>query len=172
MLNEPYVFCFKKGENTLKLTGIRTDFVLEKIVLRNLKTAEPYAVAVSDSRNGMELKNEVIELQGEDATLKSSSALAPMYDRSNANTYPSDPVLMRYNTIGSYNWSTPGQWIEWSFNVTQAGYYNIAVRARQNYQRAYPSNRRITIDGKVPFAGDDAGALRVLARLVHKDARG
>lgn len=95
-----------------------------------------------------------------------------MYDRSNANTYPSDPVLMRYNTIGSYNWSTPGQWIEWSFNVTQAGYYNIAVRARQNYQRAYPSNRRITIDGKVPFAGDDAGALRVLARLVHKDARG
>ena len=152
VLNEPYVFCFKKGENTLKLTGIRTDFVLEKIVLRNLKTAEPYAVAVSDSRNGMELKNEVIELQGEDATLKSSSALAPMYDRSNANTYPSDPVLMRYNTIGSYNWSTPGQWIEWSFNVTHAGYYNIAVRARQNYQRAYPSNRRITIDGKVPFA--------------------
>ncbi len=152
ILNEPYVFCFKKGENTLRLTGIRTDFVLEKIVLRNLEKPEQYTIAVSDSQSSTVIENQIIELEGEEATLKSSSAIAPMYDRTSAATSPADPVLMRYNTIGSYNWQTPGQWIEWSFDIKKAGYYTIALRARQNYQRAYPSNRRITIDGKVPFA--------------------
>lgn len=152
ILNEPYVFCFKKGENTLRLTGIRTDFVLKKIVLRNLKAPEQYAIAVSDGQTGTAITNQIIELEGEDATRKSASALAPMYDRTSAATSPADPMLMRYNTIGSYNWQTPGQWIEWTFYVEQAGYYNIALRARQNFQRAYPSNRRITIDGEVPFA--------------------
>lgn len=152
VLNEPYVFCFRKGENVLKLTGIRTDFVLDKIVLRNVKTPDAYAVAISDGKSSPDIQDQCIQLEGEDATLKSSSTLAPMYDRTSAATSPTDPVLMRYNTIGSYQWQTPGQWIEWTFRVEKPGYYNIAMRTRQNYQRAYPSNRRIYIDGKVPFA--------------------
>ena len=43
------------------------------------------------------------------------------------------------------------KWIEWNFEVPMDGLYNITIKARQNYSRGSVSNRKILIDGEVPF---------------------
>lgn len=92
-----------------------------------------------------------IILEGEQATYKSHSSIIPMTDRLSAGTSPNDPVKIYYNTVGSYNWQTQGEWITWEFDITESGIYNIGMRVRQNYHRGYSASRRIYIDGKVPF---------------------
>ncbi|MBQ8878610.1 MAG: extracellular solute-binding protein, partial [Lachnospiraceae bacterium] len=53
--------------------------------------------------------------------------------------------------VGGETWKSTGQWIEWEFEVPEDGYYNIMIKGRQNYQRGSVSNRKIYIDGEIPF---------------------
>ena len=46
------------------------------------------------------------------------------------------------------------------FEVPEDGYYNITVKARQNYNRGFVSNRSVYIDGEIPFAELDAVAFK------------
>ena len=55
------------------------------------------------------------------------------------------------NYVGGETWRSSGQWIEWNFEVPEDGYYNIMIKARQNYARGSVSNRTVLIDGQVPF---------------------
>ena len=55
------------------------------------------------------------------------------------------------NYIGGDPWRNAGQWIEWSFEVPQDGWYTITVKARQTYQRGAISCRSVYLDGEIPF---------------------
>src|SRR5690606_24813784 len=82
---------------------------------------------------------------------KSDPTLYPINDRSSPNTKPYHPSKIRLNTIGGYRWNIPGQWISWKVDIPETGLYKIAFKVRQNMVRGSFSNRRLTIDGKVPF---------------------
>ena len=69
---------------------------------------------------------------------------------------PYHPAQIRLNSIGGWRFNQPGQWITWEFTVPTTGLYTIAFKAKQNLRRGIPSNRRVLIDGKVPFAELDA----------------
>ncbi|HCR40454.1 MAG TPA: hypothetical protein DIW41_06080, partial [Lachnospiraceae bacterium] len=73
--------------------------------------------------------------------LRSSPSLYAIYDRSAPNTEPYSVSKIRLNMIGGNAWRVPGQWIEWEFEVPEDGYYNIAIKGRQNYQRGFVSTR-------------------------------
>lgn len=150
--NDPYMFVFMQGKQQLTFVGEMTDVIIDSIILKPLQELEIY----SDVANQIDFQGSAgdavpIILEGEQATYKSHSSIIPMTDRLSAGTSPNDPVKIYYNTVGSYNWQTQGEWITWEFDITESGIYNIGMRVRQNYHRGYSASRRIYIDGKVPF---------------------
>ncbi len=153
-VKEPYKFYFEKGENELKLTGENEPLVIKSLSLKAITTAVTYEeyiadkpfVSVSDG-----VANYVEIIQGEDSTYRSESSLYAKYDRSSPTTVPNSVTRTVLNYVGGETWRSNGQWIEWDFDVPADGYYNIIIKARQNYSRGSVSNRKIYIDGEVPF---------------------
>ena len=148
--SEPYEFYFKKGLNTLSFRSVKEPVAITKIILRQ-KPEIPSYDTVAASYPSLEGKGKPIKFQGEKTYEKSDQMLYPMSDRSSAATEPFHFSKIRLNTIGGQSWRLPGQWVSWEFEVEEQGLYMLTARARQNLVHGFKANRRILIDGKVPF---------------------
>lgn len=146
-----YVFYFPQGEATVTLTANKGQIAVASLTLCPQESCGDYTEPEKQDAAGL-AADEYIKIQGEEAIYRSDSTLYAVYDRSDSATEPSDPARIFYNTIGQANWQYDGQWIEWEFEVKTAGYYEIGVRLRNDLQKGFKSNRRILIDGMVPFA--------------------
>lgn len=153
--NDPYRFFLTAGTQTLRLEGVRATVALEQWRLYQPEKLPSYASYAAGAVLAGEMETEFIE--GETPFYQSDSILYPIYDRSSADTSPSDPVKLKMNTIGRDNWASHGQSITWRITVEEAGYYKIGVRFKQSLQRDMTSYRRLYINGKVPF--EEANAL-------------
>ena len=151
---EPYVFYFEKGENELTFEADNEPMLLADVELKAITdktTYEEYVAAHSGLSASDAAKTYVGIIQGEDSTLRSESSLYAKYDRSSPTTVPNSVTTTVLNYVGGDAWRSSGQWIEWDFEVPEDGWYNIMVKARQNYARGSVSNRKVLIDGEVPF---------------------
>ncbi len=149
---KPYNFAFKKGTNSIRISGLRGGMLLKSLIINVSKdiNEKSYAKYLADHKH-VDYTGETIMIQGEEAALKSSSALVPLTDRTSPSTVPSHPVNIRLNTIGGSNWSTPGQWIEWTVNVPDAGFYSLGIKYRQNMVSGMFTTRSLYINGEIPF---------------------
>lgn len=151
---EPYQFYFAEGENTLSLKAINEPMIIRSLTLKPVtgyQSYEDYLAAVPEVTASEEAQSLQLTIEGEDAVLRSSPSLYARYDHASPSTVPYDVYHTVLNYIGGDPWNQSGQWIEWSFEVPEDGYYNIAIKARQTYQRGALSCRTVYIDGKVPF---------------------
>lgn len=148
-----YKFHFTQGKHVIRLYALSEPFLLDYIKIFNEKQTPGYGQVYEDyMKKGY--KNAAappIKIQAESAYLKSDPVLYPIYDRSSPSTEPYSPSKIRMNTIGGYNWKYAGQWIKWQITIPESGLYNIAIKYRQDIVRGIYTNRKITIDGKVPF---------------------
>lgn len=151
--NDPFLFYFAAGENTLRLTAVKEPMVIRRITVGPAPEVPDYREASRryQKRGYQPYRGEAIKIQGELPGASSDPMLYPIFDRTSPATEPSHPSKIRLNTIGGYRWVLPGQWIAWTFEVEQAGLYRIAVKSRQNITRGLFTSRRLTIDGEVPF---------------------
>ena len=150
---EPYRFYFEKGKNTITLEGEN-----EPMIIRSFKVAAVKETASYEEYHAQggapatgEGVNYVQKIEGEDSTRRSESSLYAKFDKASANTSPYSVTTTILNYVGGDTWKTAGQWIEWEFTVPEDGYYNIMVKARQNYARGNVSCRSLYIDGEIPF---------------------
>ncbi len=151
---EPYRFYLSKGAHTLGIRASSEPIVIQALNLKAPASPETYAeyieaapkIEASDAARAYSLT-----IQGEDAYLRSSPSLYAKYDRSSSATEPYDVYHSVLNMTGGEAWRSPGQWIEWKFTVPEDGYYNITVKARQNFARGVLSCRALYIDGSIPF---------------------
>ena len=114
---------------------------------------------VQQSYSELELRvttGRFVKVQGEHAAFKSDSTLYPILDKGDRTVEPYHPALIRLNTIGGWRWSTPGQWISWEVDIPEDGLYIIALKSKQDQNRAAYSSRRLYINGTVPFAEVEA----------------
>ena len=118
-------------------------------------TYDQYVASAPSSSDGSDY---IAIIQGEDSTRRSESSLYAKYDRSSPTTQPYSVTTTVLNYTGGEAWRSYGQWIEWDFEVPEDGYYNIAIKGRQNYQRGQVSSRAVYIDGEIPFAEASAVA--------------
>ncbi|MBR4761063.1 MAG: extracellular solute-binding protein [Clostridia bacterium] len=146
--NDPYEFRFSAGEHKITLNYSEEDILISKITLLPPETLRGYK---EYSAGASAADNVSIQIEAEKSYEKSSSMLYPTYDRSSPATSPSHYSKIRYNTIGQSNWSQQGQWISWKVDVPSDGWYNITLKARQNYQQGISSTRTLRIDGEIPF---------------------
>lgn len=98
------------------------------------------------------LDNGVIMIQAENTLKKSSPTLYAKSDNTSTKTQPHSYSAKLLNSIGGEAWIYSNQWITWEFTVEESGYYNIGLRAKQNFVQDIYFNRSLYIDGELPFA--------------------
>ncbi len=152
---EPFQFYFKKGKNTLTLNSVKEPIAVGKITLTKKEKAPTYQeylnTHTSSGAKNVTLQ-EPIKIQGEEAVLKSHSTLYPSSDRSSPVTEPYHASKMRMNIIGGTNWQSNGQWITWRVDAPEDGFYEIALKYRQNIKSGVTVVRSLKLDGEVPFS--------------------
>lgn len=152
---EPYQFYFEEGENTVTLVGVNEPVVFRSVQLKAVQGApsyEEYRNSIASSGASAEGLTYLSVVQGEEATVRSDSSLYAKYDRSSPSTQPCDVMRTVLNYTGGDAWKASGQWIRWDIEVPEDGFYKIAIKGRQNYARGNASNRKLLIDGEMPFA--------------------
>lgn len=151
---EPYKFYFEKGTNSITLEGENEPMFLKKLTVsavRDIDTYDEYLAKQPQINASEGARNYSQVIQGETSTLRSESSLYAKYDRSSPTTQPNSVTTTVLNYVGGEAWRSPGQWIEWNFEVPEDGYYNIMIKGRQNYARGSVSNRTVYIDGEILF---------------------
>jgi len=150
---EPYRFYFEKGKNTITLEGVNEPMIIRTFTLAAVEETASYEEY--HAQGGAPATGEgltyVAKIEGEDSVRRSESSLYAKYDKASANTSPYSVTTTILNYVGGDTWKAAGQWIEWEFTVPEDGYYNIMVKARQNYARGNVSCRSLYIDGEIPF---------------------
>lgn len=154
---EPFHFYFHAGENTIRFTAVKEPLVIGSITLCQKKAIPTYEEYLQDhlAKGHRPVEGQLIKIQGEAAQLRSEPTLYAINDRTSPTTEPYHHSKIRLNSIGGYRWNLPGQWIKWRFEVPESGLYQIVLKARQNTVRGSYCNRRIMINGEVPFAEAD-----------------
>ncbi|NMA33136.1 MAG: ABC transporter substrate-binding protein, partial [Clostridiaceae bacterium] len=86
--NEPYLFYFKKGRNTLKLVSVKEPMVIGTLKITQYETVRTYEEKLKEWREkGYEVYGgESLYVQGESAVLKSDPTLYPLNDRTSPAT--------------------------------------------------------------------------------------
>jgi len=151
--NEPFSFRLTAGKHTLSFVSQREPMLLRDITFLQAETPKTYAELKADY-DALDYKpagDQLVVVQGEKASYKSSPTLYPVSERASAAVAPYSASKVRINTIGGYNWRLPGQWISWEIDVPETGLYKIGLKTQQNWVRGTYAVRRLTIDGQVPF---------------------
>lgn len=143
---EDYRFALTAGSHTVSLIGGDFEIYLRSVELAVPEKAEEYSAEPEKS------DGERIVIEGENAALKTSSALVPKADTADAGMSPSSPYLSRINYIGGSSWSEPRDMLEWKFDVKKSGYYCFDFRYKQSDVVNGESYRSLKIDGRSPFA--------------------
>ncbi|MCQ2536901.1 MAG: extracellular solute-binding protein [Lachnospiraceae bacterium] len=151
---EPYQFYFEAGANTLTLDAVNEPMSIRKLALVPVQETATYS-EYSASNGGKNATGAGLTyynlMEGESSARRSEPSLYAKYDKAAANTSPYSVTTTILNYVGGDAWRSSGQWIEWDIEVPEDGYYNIAVKGRQNYARGAISNRSLLIDGEIPF---------------------
>ena len=150
-ITEPLAIYLTKGTHTFTVRAIREPMLLKSITLGPAKDVPTYEEYKNVHSSGSESKGKTIRIEAENSVKSSSQMLYPRQDQTGPAVYPVSPKALLNNSVGGGNWRLAGQWIEWEFEVEEAGFYNISAYVRQNFVRGLDTHRKISIDGEVPF---------------------
>lgn len=154
----PLSFYFEQGLNTITLVSRREPMVIHNLTLKPAVKNPTYQQAYQSYQElGYTVTSGVLtKVQAEHSIYRSSPSLFAIYDRSDPTLEEYDPALIRLNVIGGQRWSQPGDWIAWEVTVPESGLYSISLKAKQKFSRGTFVNRRLRINGEVPFAEVEA----------------
>jgi len=149
----PIMFDMTAGANTITVESVGG-----AVSLRDMAVVE--AVRIPDYAAYRSLRGGQAASAGQLLTVEAenvggiSTRTIQLHSLSEAGLSPETYGRTVFNTIGGQSWQHPGEWIEWTINVPESGYYNIAFKYQQNMSLtpALHSFRRVEINGQVPFA--------------------
>lgn len=152
-VNEPYAFYFQQGGNTITLEGVREPLLIDSIELLSVTSLKTYEEVKANytQQNYQVASSDLKFLQAEEAAFTSSPTIYPLNDRTSPLSMPSDPRLIKLNTIGGNNWRVAGDSITWQFEVEETGLYQISMRVKQKLAAGMSVGRNIYINGEMPF---------------------
>jgi len=157
---EPLKYYLTEGAHTFNLEAITEPMAIKKIVIKSAEKTLSYSdyIAKHEAAGVKDYTGEALKIQAEYPVLTSDRTLYQINDRKSSITEPQDSTLIRYNSIGSNKWQYVGQWIEYTVDIKESGFYNIIPRSKQEDVMGSFVSRKILIDGKLPF--EEANNLR------------
>ena len=165
-MQTPFEVVLEPNEDGVVEIALRS--VNEPIVISNIYFTAPekaitYAEYIADYANTPK-GNGQLKIEAEYFSNTSSQTIYPIADSSSAVTSPVAVDRTLLNTVGGDKWQSAGQWIEYSFTVTESGMYQIIPRFKQHLLDGMYTSRMLHIyssDGMydgLPF--EEAGRLQ------------
>ena len=152
----PMKYYLTAGEHTLTLSSLREPLLLRSVTVSSYRPVMTYQQKKEEykkySYEAVSNSVKTISFEAENSAVKSDQSMYPLADRSSPTVSPYSASKILYNTVGGAQWKTVGQWLEWSFEVTETGLYEIAFHFKQNKKSDAVSIRELYIDGELPFA--------------------
>ena len=163
-MQTPFEVVFEPDEQGVVEISMRS--VNEPIVISEIRLVAPedtmtYAEYLAQ-HTGKPKGNGQLKLEAEYFANTSSQTIYPLSDSTSAVNSPVAVDRTILNTIGGDKWQSAGQWIEYSFTVTESGMYQIIPRFKQNLLDGMYTSRILHIFGGeydgIPF--DEASRLK------------
>lgn len=149
---EPYKILFTAGRHVITLESKYEPVALATVTLKVPVDTISYSDYAAKHADAKKYSGPALEIEGEDAWIKSANSLVSKADNSSSDVKPNSPVKTILNYIGSTNWQTPGQSITWVVDVAEDGLYKFGANYKQSAVIDGFTYRSLTIDGEMPFA--------------------
>lgn len=153
------LFYLNEGVNELTLQINEGEIYLSRLLFdapEQIPTYEQYLQMHPENQGG----NASIVLEAERMTYKNSTVPRQSATR-DIEAYPFESSTHLMNTVGGDTWNSNAEALYYEFDVTEAGWYNFAMKAERSAKSTSASNtyiyRSITIDGQLPF--QEAGCM-------------
>jgi len=152
--DKPYLFALKKGVHTVTFYESSSPFAISSLKLCAAEKTVSYKEKLQEykEKGYKNYTGEQINIQGEEAYLKSAFNLISQSDATSANVTPYDAKAGKVNYIGGNNWSGAGDTISWKFNAPKDGLYSIVFAYQQSYIVNGSAYRVLRVDGEIPFS--------------------
>ena len=144
--SEPLLVYLDKGENILTFDVAEGSMLIGDITLMS-----PNEITTAYSASGAATGSELIVIEAEDMTFRNDPAIRA--------TSEFDVDLVPYNTykrvlnmLDASAFKTPGQRVDYVFEVETSGYYQLGFDYRQDSKIDFPVFLDILIDGEVPYS--------------------
>lgn len=151
VVDKPYKIFLSKGTHNITLVSEFEPFALANITLKVPTDAISYEEYAAAHSNANKYDGAALEIEGEDAWLKSTNSIVSKADNSSPDVKPSSPVKSSLNYIGSTNWSVPGDSLSWVVKVPKDGLYKLGFNYKQASVIDGFTYRTLQIDGETPF---------------------
>ncbi len=155
----PLKYYLEAGTHTLNFETITEPMAIKRIVLKAAKSVPTYEEYldedyIKETYGVSEVKDydgDALKIQAEYPVLTSDRTLYQINDRKSSVSEPQHSTLIRYNSIGSNKWQYVGQWIEYTIEIEEDGFYSVIPRSKQEEAMGAFVSRKILIDGEIPF---------------------
>ena len=147
--SEPLMIYLEEGENTIAFETIRHAAYIAELELFSKESAKTYDEVMKDyeKKGYKNAKNGYIYIDAETPDAVSTNQIFATSDSVSPATEPQSAEFNYRNIIST---GAVGQWLDYEFDVKEAGIYSFMIRFRQNIS-ASPVSRKILIDGEVPY---------------------
>ncbi len=159
----PLLFYFEEGENTIALEAQREAMFISSITLApadDLPSYEEY-YNMYVSQGAADYTGTPIRVQAEYPSATSENTVYATNDRSSYITQPQSASKVLMNSLGGdggEKWQTLGQWVRYSIEVPESGFYTIVLRFKQSVLEGTFSSRTLRVrlaseeEASVPFS--------------------
>ncbi len=175
LYTEPYLYYIDAGEHTFCLEVKKGELAINEIFIKEPENIVSYQEYLESNKAKKNSPSGSIMIEAEKPALKSDQSVIAETDRSgpdttHGNNEKNSPYQLKLNTLSGENFKYINQWASYNFSVESSGFYQIALRVRQNLSDGLFTSRRILIDGSLPFeeagkiefAYDDSWYIKVL----------
>lgn len=141
-------FYFNAGDNTIQLEAQRESLAIAKIELVPVSAVISYEEYRELHKDAPNYTGEGVKIQAEYPTATSENTVYATNDRTSFITEPQDPTQLILNAIGGdggEKWENVGQWVRWTVEVPETGWYQITLRFKQSVMEGTFSSRTLRI---------------------------
>jgi len=143
-----FEFYFPAGVNTIQLQAQREAMVISSIEFYPYEDIMSYDEYLEYYKDYSDVKNASYKIQAEYATATSENTVYANADRTSWISEPQDSSAQLLNSIGGdggSKWNTVGQWVRYTVEVEESGFYEIVLRYRQSQLEGTFSSRALRV---------------------------